>query len=193
VSGEHIKDLPGSIKAIDEGTLRQQANHIWHVWLNRRNTAGQFDHSMYEFKSMLQFLAYGHEQIEKAFTGNLRTIHRQCSHSLTEKIPCNKLSCAFGTDVTKCEILVSIKTTFQAERERECGKLGKHYDSVPDSEMYRVMANTCAWHMFTEPLKNGTFLDTSEGWLTDVSDRMFWDRVYSSLAARDPDDEEPKS
>lgn len=167
---------------------RRDADHIWHVWLNRRNTsAAEFDHSMYEFKSMLEFLSYGAGRIEKAYTGTLPTVHRQCSHSSPEAISCNKLTCSFGRDVTQCEILVSIKNTFDDERQRTLGKLGKPYAEVPDSEMYRVMANTCAWHMYTEPLRGGQHIDTSEGWLTDVSDRMFWDRVYTSMAAADGD------
>lgn len=168
---------------------KRQADHLWHVWLNSRNTVGSFDHSMYEFKSMLDFLRYGHEQIAKAFTGGLTKTHQQCSRCQPEEVKDNKLSCAFGTDVTKCQILVSIKSVFDAERERVCGSIGKFYSSVPDSEMYRVMANTCAWHMYTQPIKDKSHIDTSEGWLTDVSDRMFWDRIYQSMASGDPDED----
>jgi hypothetical protein len=167
-----------------------QSDHIWHVWLNMWNQrqAAKFDHSMYEFKSMLDFLSYGKEQIEKAFTGQLRSTHRQCSRCESEPIDNNKLSCAFGTDVTQCEILQSIRTTFDEKRNRECGVLGKHYSGVSDQDLYRVMANTCAWHMYTEPIKTGRFIDTSEGWLTDTSDRMFWQRVHESMAGSDPDE-----
>ena len=151
---------------------RSDADHLWHVWLNRWNKPNQFDHSMYEFKSMLQFLQYGARQLEQAFTETLPATHRQCSHSGVEPIENNTLTCAFGTDVTKCEILASIRDTFSTERYRY---------PVPDQEMYRVMANTCAWHMYTDPVRTGQLLDTSEGWLTDTSDRLYWSRVYASL------------
>lgn len=159
---------------------RRNAEHIWHVWLNRWNQVGDsdFDHSMYEFKSMLDFLRYGHQLIEQAFTGNLRTIHRQCSLTAPEHIESNCLKCAFGKDVTECGILKSLKSTFDEKTANE------HYaDAKP--ELFRIMANTCAWHMYTEPIRTGQFLDTTEGWLMDKSDRMFWDNVYSILAQSD--------
>lgn len=164
---------------------KSKAHHIWHVWLNHRNkpgSGGQFDHSMYDFKSMLDFLQGGPGQIERAFESDLAVMHQQCSMSSPEPITNNVLKCAFGTDVTKCEILASLRETFNDLRQREArGLIGRYYADVPDGEMYRIMANTCAWHMYTEPLKTGQFLDTSEGWLQDESDRRFWNRVYDSL------------
>lgn len=186
--------LDAGVREDRSAKSRADADHIWHVWLNSRNrTADAFDHSMYEFKSMLAFLGYGADQIEEAYTGKLRTTHRQCSRCEPEKIEGNKLSCALGKDVTECEILLSIRDTFNSERDRECGVLGKHYANVPDREMFRVMANTCAWHMYTDPVRTGRFIDTSEGWLTDVSDRMFWSRVYDNMAQSDPDYPTPES
>jgi hypothetical protein len=37
----------------------------------------------------------------------------------------------------------------------------------------------------TEQLVKKRFIDTSEGHLMDESDRMFWSRVYESMAATD--------
>ena len=45
-------------------------NHVWHVWINRRQQERgkdqPWEHSLYEFKSMLEFLSYGAEQIQTA-------------------------------------------------------------------------------------------------------------------------------
>lgn len=151
------------------------AEHIWHVWLNRWNQVSDagFDHSMYEFKSMLDFLRYGHELLRRAFTGELRTTHQQCSRTEPVEIKQNHLKCAFGKEVTECGILKSLKSTFDEQTANE-------YYSDAKPELFRIMANTCAWHMYTEHVR-GEMLDTSEGWLQDESDRMFWRNLYDSL------------
>lgn len=174
-----------------ESKHRRSADHIWHVWMNQfsdieRTSGREFPHSLYEFKSLLEFLSYGDSIIAKAFTGKLATTHQQCSRTAPEPIEGNCATCCLGKEVTSCEILVSIKSTFDSERERECGVLGKHYAGVPDSEMYRVMAQTCAWHIYKTVVdgKEGWHgVDTSEGHILTKSDRMFWDRVYSSMSA----------
>ncbi len=161
---------------------RQSAEHIWHVWLNRwSDQAKSHDPSMYEFKSMVQFMEYGARQIENAYTGKLPVIHQQCSRSAPEKIDNNRLRCALGKDVTECDFLKSIKGTFDEQRK------DAYYAEIPDAEIFRVMANTCAWHIYTTQIKEGKFIDTSEGWLMDESDRMYWERVYKSLAGGAPD------
>ena len=179
-------------KSPDE--LKRQSDHIWHVWINRYATAEreakrEWPRSLYEFKSLLNFLEWGCAKIRDAFTGNLPKAHRQCSMSLSEPINANRLICCLGVDVTACSILTDLKATFETERQRECGKLGKFYDQVPDEEMYRRMAQTCAWHIYKEACAvndSAPFrIDTSEGHLMDVGDRMFWDRVYESMSATD--------
>ncbi len=177
--------------------LSRQADHIWHVWMNEfskaeREAKRPWPHSLYEFKSLLDFLQWGGKRIEDAFTGKLDKTHKPCSYSPTEPIKENRLKCCLGVDVTGCPILASLKATFDEQRQRECGSLGKFYDEVPDSEMYHRMANTCAWHIYkgvTQGSEGFHGIDTTEGHLMDVGDRMFWDRVYDSMRAGDPEDE----
>ena len=191
------KDKPcAPAPAVPNRSAKRDADHIWHVWMN---SGGGFEpdeqwgsrmapKSLYEFKHLLEFLDYGHQVIQQAFTGQLPKVHRQCSRTTPEPIANNCLKCsAFGTDVTDCKILLSIKTTFEAERQRELGKLGKVYEHIPDEEMYRRMAQTCAWHIYREATRDDRFVDTSEGYLLTVGDRMFWGRVYESMAAIDQD------
>ena len=169
--------------AIDDKSKRD-ADHLWHVWMNRRNSPkigakGEFEHSLYEFKNMLQFLEYGHVVIQKAFEGKLPTVHQQCSHVEPVKIEKNVLKCACeGQEVTTCPILLSIKEVF-AENHR--------YD-IPVEHLYRTMAKTCAWHSYkiSTGIKEGmSKCDLSEGFLLDESDRMFWNTVYENLSDSD--------
>jgi hypothetical protein len=183
--------------------MNNETNHAWHVWMNRRQTERQkagekWEHSLYEFKSLLQFLTYGHQQIQRAFEGKLRTTHRQCSHSAPEPIADNCLRCCLGQEVTTCDILVSIQSTFNEERERVMPFNGsKPYSKITDEEVYQVMAATCAWHIYTKAtgaVEDGWHgVDTSEGHLLDESDRRFWRNVYESMAQQPPEDDEPRN
>lgn len=168
----------------DEARDKRNADHLWHVWMNRRNfnrkSESPHEHSLYEFKDMLQFLGYGHEVIAQAFEGRLSKTHRQCSRQAPVEIKENVLKCACeGVDVTKCPILLSLKQTFDDNK--------MHYD-VPVEHLYRTMAKTCAWHTYKVSCgieEKGFRIDTSEGYLLDESDRMFWRNVYDSLSQDD--------
>ena len=176
--------------------------HIWHVWINRRqevlreqlSSAHTQEHSLYEFKSMLQFLDYGHRVIQDAFEGKLPTTYKRCSHSSTLPIVNNTLRCAIGNEVTTCPILLQLRDTFQKEVERACPLNGeKPYGDLPSQSVYSLMAKTCAWHIYMTSCRvqeGWGGIDTSEGYLMDESDRMFWQNVYSSLAQGDPDEED---
>lgn len=173
----------------------QSAEHLWHVWMNRRNDThrdGEFEHSLYEFKRVLSFLEYGHERIGKAFSGEMPSQHRHCSLSQPEQICENRLVCCLGTEVPKCEILLSIKTLFDEERRRTVPAGFKPYEHVTDEHCYRIMARTCAWHIYktvTKGQEGWGGVDTSEGYHLDESDRRFWARTYESMA-HNPDEEE---
>lgn len=177
----------------EAGNATYNADHIWHVWINHRQDERrglEWEHSLYEFKSMLQFLTYGRKQIQKAFTGNLPKTHRQCSRCAPEPIPNNHLSCCLGQEVTTCPILTSLKATVEEQRTRITPFDGKaHYANVTDEHLYRLMAQTCAWHIYHEACnikdERTFYVDTSEGYLMSVSDRMFWDRIYNSLSYQD--------
>lgn len=171
----------------NEKKQQRDANWMWHVWMNRQNKIGDdnWDHSMYEFKNMLEFLEYGHISIREAFEGNLRKVHQQCSRQAPVEIKENSLRCCSeNVDVTKCPLLLSLKAVFEEE---------KLHHPVPDGLLYRTMAKTCAWHIHKVacgiPNKHWG-CDTSEGYLKDESDRMFWSNIYESMASScDPDDE----
>ena len=74
-------------------------DHIWHTWINKRQQNrgkdAPWEHSLYEFKSMLQFLSYGAQQIKTAFEGKLPQIHQQCSRQPVEQLKVlNVLKCS---------------------------------------------------------------------------------------------------
>ena len=176
-----------------------RVDHIWHVWMNQRKAYSSddpFERGLYEFKSLVQFLEYGHQQIQRAYEGKLRTTHQQCSRTAPEPIKENRLKCCLnGTDVTECPILLSLKETAEKERQPLTFRDGTKFDRhVSDEEVYRLMARTCAWHIFAKAIGSTSGwhgIDTTEGYLMDESDRMFWRNVlYESMAASDPYDEE---
>jgi hypothetical protein len=178
-------------------TPEHNADQLYHVWINRRQderrkAGAEWEGSLYEFKSMLNFLSYGHDQIRKAVEGRLPATHRQCSRCEPEPVENNRLMCCLGKDVLTCPILCSLKATIEEERYRVAPYDGeKHYANVDDEQLYRLMARTCAWHIYHEEtgIQDGHHfqVDTSEGYLLDKTDRIFWDRVYTSLAGSDPD------
>jgi hypothetical protein len=175
-------------------------DHIWHVWINRRQhergNEAPWEHSLYEFKSMLQFLTYGAKQIKEAFDGKLPQTHQQCSHQPVEQLKVlNTLKCSReGIDVTTCPILLSLRDTFQTELERVYPFNGKkaNPDLSPDA-VYDLMAKTCAWHIYAEavgiPEGHHFAIDTSMGYLIDETDRIFWNRVHDSMATNFSDEE----
>jgi hypothetical protein len=178
----------------EAGNAQHNADHIWHVWINHRQDERRkhdpplpWEHSLYEFKNALNFLEYGHGQLQKAFTGTLRKTHRQCSRCAPEPIPDNKLQCCLGQEVTTCPILLSLKSVVEEQRSWVTPYDGKaHYANVTNEHLYRLMARTCAWHIYHDAcgVKDDPafHVDTSEGYLTDKSDRMFWDNVCKSLS-----------
>jgi len=183
-------------------SVESSLDHIWHVWINRRqdgakkdNPSHKHEHSLYEFRSMLQFLTYGRKQIQDAFEGKLPTTHKQCSHSPTIPIINNVLKCSLGKEVVTCPILLQLKATFDEKIASVYPLNGeKAYPDVPPETVYGLMAKTCAWHIYGKSCnvtENWGGVDTSMGYLMDTSDRMFWDRVHENMSMTDPDDEHP--
>jgi len=174
-----------------ETDFRSRVDHMWHVWINRRQDerrkAGDdvWEHDLYEFKNMLQFLEYGHEVIAKAFEGRLAKTHRQCSRQEPVEIKENTLKCCLeAQDGTTCPILLSLKSVFDEHAQRP--PIGDYSYVVHVEYLYRTMAKTCAWHIY----QNSSQCDTSEGYLLDESDRMFWRNVYDSMMGDDVVEEE---
>lgn len=174
----------------DESKAKRSAEHIWHVWMNSRNI---YNDHIHLFKDMLQFLSYGHVKIAEAYDGRLPILHQQCSRQAPVPIKENALRCCLeAMDVTKCPILLSLKAVYDTEKARIYPfneELANPELQQSDEQLYRLMANTCAWHIFTEASKSNRFIDHTEGFLTDEGDRMFWGNVYDSLASGDPDEE----
>lgn len=164
------------------------ANHLWHVWINQRQEENrkedpkrEHEHSLYEFKSMLEFLTHGHIRIQEAFEGKLPVKHQQCSLSSVEPINNNVLKCSLeGTDVTQCPILLGIKKVFEDHAAKD------YQEAQP--EVFKIMANTCAWHTYHKNCNvtdKWGGVDTSMGYLMDESDRMFWSRVHENMSSFD--------
>lgn len=169
----------------DLNELKEQgnANHLWHVWINSLKPDGPagcpHKKFMYSFKSAIESLGYFEAYLRDAFTGKLRQLHQQSLHGAPEKIPeKNVVRCALGKTVTECPILLSLKESI------EKGRGNAYYqERVSENAVYGLMAKTCAWHMLMSEVQDGTLIDWNEGALSDTSDRMFWNRVYTSLAS----------
>lgn len=181
-----------------DGKTESSLDHIWHTWMNQYGAGDDpigrmAPHSLYEFKSLIQFLRYGHTQIQEAFEGKLSTQHRQCSRSLPVPILDNKLKCCLGKDVTECPILKSLAARFDENVERSYPWNGeKAYPHISKDHLYVLMARTCAWHIFSSVTKasnDWSGIDTSEGYLLDEGDRMYWSTLYANMAGSDDIDD----
>lgn len=155
---------------------RYDPSNELHVFINQRqeeraDEGKPFEHSFYDFKAMIgEFMRLPY-WLKLAFTGKLPKVHKQCSVSSEEEIEDNRLICALGKDVTSCPIL-------------------KSYLKNPagGNRRYVDMATICCWHIYTNDIgfKDGQErqtprIDTSEGYVQDGSDRMFWRQVYQSM------------
>lgn len=167
--------------------LRNDTDHLWHVWINQY-AQGESEkgkprpHSLYEFKSMLQALPWLGRTLGKERKGELPKTHRQCSRCAPEHIHENHLECCLGVKCAECPILISLRTSIAA-RSKE------HYKEITDEDVDHLCGLTCAWHIFTTA--TGTpadhwGCDTSEGYIKDESDRMFWSNLYKSLSGGPP-------
>lgn len=107
---------------------------------------------------------------EKERTGQMPQQHRQCSHSSSESIPDNHLTCCLGVECRTCEHLKAVEKA-----------------NLPPEQIDAIKAWTCATHILHECGKRPYPPDTSEGYIKTTGDQMFWDRVYSSLSAADMD------
>lgn len=156
--------------------LDRHVSQNWHVALNEANFAPGagmtiFRHWMYEAKQLADEVP----RLVYLFTSEreqkLPSVHRQCSHSPLEPVPDNHLTCCLGVECRKCEhLLVLEKAALTPEQIDEC------------------KAWTCAAHILTECGAHPNQYDTSEGFIQTTSDRIYWDRVYTSLAGADYSD-----
>jgi hypothetical protein len=157
--------------------MTRDVAQVWHEWFNSEK---DHDSTKYSFKEMLLELM----RLPRLFTlhreGKLPKVHQQCSVSKPVAIKNDKLTCCLGKNVDECPILKSLGDYFATRR--------TFYTSITEEQMDGVRAATCCQHILKESGmgRNHTF-DTSEGYVLTESDRMFWDNVYSNLAAGDPE------
>lgn len=150
--------------------LQYPFSHEWHVAINRHHDGKigtpDWKHWMYEAKAMADevprmALMFGRER-----RGELRTMHKQCSMTPAATVPNNHLACCLGVKCAECHELLALD---KIER-------------VTPEDIDTAKAWTCAAHIVSE---GGDF--ANEGYLLDVSDRMYWNNVNAHLAA-DPEE-----
>lgn len=179
---------------LDNMTHRRQGNidQAFHVWINerqdeRRKAKEPFEKDLYEFKRALAEVDRLPRLLKAARTSTLPTMHQQCSHSAPIPIVENRLVCALGVDVTQCPILASVYASAARERFPEGHRLAEFNVTPDDADV--IAGRVCTWHILMESQKRS--VDTSEGYLKDESDRMYWSRVYESLSWSEDDEPFP--
>jgi hypothetical protein len=144
-------------------------HYAWHVRLNQ--ISEQLGHDKMRWMYAAKEVAEESSRLPYWFKlereGKLPELHRQCSRSPDEPIQDNHLTCCLGIECRKCEFLVALNDL-----------------PVSGEELDRIKTWTCVTHILKESAIRG-FVDTSEGMILTVDDRMFWDNVYTSLAAYD--------
>lgn len=159
-------------------TPRRDRDHAWHVAINQfhwpkdgTNRPDWDAHRfMYEAKTASQEVPRLEYLFKKARTGQLPQTHRQCSRSEPEPLPTpNELTCCLGVKCATCPMLLALE----------------RIEGDPE-DIDRAKAWTCATHIISE---GGDA--AAEGYVLTTDDRMFWDRVYESMATPNPDDQEP--
>jgi hypothetical protein len=145
--------------------LHHSLNHEWHVAINKFHDGkvgtGEWKHWMYEAKSMADEVPRLAILFKMQREQSLPTEHRQCSHAEPVPVPNNELTCCLGTKCASCPMLLALD---QAKLEPE--------------QIDIIKAWTCATHIVSEGGDHA-----GEGYIMTTDDRMYWDRVYSNLAA----------
>lgn len=161
----------------DKNKQQRNFDHQMHVNINHRQEAirksgGEWEHWPYEAKGLSREIRYLTKLFAKERTGQLPDKMKYCSMSPTEAVPENTLLCCLGIEPKKCPILLD---TF------------KDMDSFPPEMTDAAKANVCVTHILTNSAKGG-FIDTSEGYVTDATERAFWQRTYEYMAMPGPDE-----
>lgn len=160
----------------DAGRERRRLDYQMHVNINQRQDAlresgGEWEHWLYEAKTLPHEIARLSRLFEQERKGELPTSYRYCSLSPVEQVPDNKLMCCLGKEPRACEILAQ---TFAGMNE-----------FAPEM-IDQAKAHVCVTHILTESAKR--LVDTSEGYVMDATDRAFWQRTYEMMAAPGPDE-----
>jgi hypothetical protein len=183
--------------AILPALLNSAMDHVWHVWINRRQDARRragepWELHLYSFKNMLTALPGMNHVIRQAFTNTLPAHTSGCALCHTpEPIRHCKVTCALGVEPINCEILGGLKAVVDEYRAmplpNEPDKPG-HWSRITDDDLYSAMALTCAWHLLMsdiayapKSLPRPQYVDWVEGAIQTTDDRLFWNRVYENM------------
>lgn len=170
--------------------LSSKADHIFHVWINSEagppkpadHPIDPHERGLYAFKAAMQVLPWLPAQIGKERRKELPLIHQQCSHSAPEAMPENYLTCGFGVRLSTCPILVRVGAKFDEMRNKLTPKgEPSYYADVTDEDIDKAKAMACVWHLLMGH-EHSNHVDWNEGAIQDVSDKMFWRRVYDNLS-----------
>lgn len=160
--------------------LAYGSDHPWHVSINQFHDtlrkraqehpeyADRWPHRgwMYEAKDLSSEVPRMIQLFEMERAGKLKKIHQQCSMSEPVPVEDNHLTCCLGVKCQSCPELRALDAA-----------------NIPDDERDKAKAWTCAAHILSEGGDRA-----KEGYLLTVDDRMFWERVYASLAMEPPDE-----
>lgn len=144
--------------------------HEWHVAVNKYHNGkvgtSEWRHWMYEAMTMADEVPRMARLFRMERRGELAKTHKQCSMTPDVPVPNNHLKCCLGVKCEECPELRALNLiAYCTPEERDMAK-----------------AWTCAAHIVSE---GG---DTArEGYILDVSDRMFWDNTYESLSQNGDD------
>lgn len=171
-------------------------DHAWHVALNQYDAPWDHDGEeadplkgksfMYEAKRVADevprlALLFGRER-----RGELPQIHHQCSHDRAgQPVPDNHLTCCLGVECRKCPHLAAIDrvTTGRDYTVRPSVEI-----PIPDEQRDVMKAWTCATHIL---MRGGD--RAREGYILTTDDTLYWQNLYASLAAGQPEDpDEPE-
>jgi hypothetical protein len=147
----------------------RQTDNAWHRAINAHAHLGgpDFPHWMYEAKTA----AGESERLPKLFErerlGMLSKVFRPCACCSNGKhVVDNHLTCCMGIECRKCPHLLALDACT---------------DLTPE-QIDTMKSWTCIGHILS---KGGDPMN--EGYILTVDDRMFWDRVFESLASSGPD------
>ena len=146
-------------------------DHEWHVALNKYNSpkmGEDYQHWMYEAKAA----ALEVERIARVFKaereGTLKKLHKQCSMSEPVELKENFTTCALGQKCRECPHLIAIAAA-----------------KMPIEQVDMAQAWTCVGHILIE-LGKWPYIDTSEGFILTEDDKLFWQTMYKSSMAQEP-------
>lgn len=151
--------------------MSERYPYPWHWAVNRAMPTLGFDkarfmydaiHASHELPRLA--LLFGMER-----QGKLPDAHQQCSLSAPQEVKANRLTCCLGVRCAECPFLLALDSMAT--------------DKATPEEIDRAKAYTCVTHIAAS---GGD--PAGEGYVLDVSDRMFWDNVHASLATADDGD-----